>query len=308
MNNMTTQSQPQMNFENSQNKEEQSKKAEQPETVVKKENTSSNFPAKTASPAIPQKLVEAGLSQCFLAPKKAFLGAGGTEQQFAREINFAMQSLMGNDFLLNCAKQNPEYLVEAIKNVSLTGLTLNPELRLGYLIPYKGKIAFRSSYMGKVDILIRSGMVKWIEANLVYEKDLFKIQKGNEDKIIHEPDVFASDRGNIKGGYWIATLPSGLKVSGTMSKDEIDTIKQRSESVKAGKQSPWDSDYEEMAKKTIINRAFKSLPKSELSDSIIKALEVDGQYDREEFEEWRKSQPQEDKFNEEEPIYAKVIE
>lgn len=281
-------------------KTENKQENKQEAPVAKKENL----------PAIPKKLADAGLATCFLAPKQAFLAAGGSKEQFAREVNFAMQSLMNNDFLLNCAKSNPEFLIEAIKNVALTGLTLNPELRLGYLIPYNKKITFRSSYMGKVDILIRSGIVKWIEANLVYEKDAFSVTKGSKDEIIHAPDCFASDRGDIKGGYWIATMPNGLKVFGVMSKNDIDQIKQRSESMKSGGQTPWNTDYEEMAKKTIINRAFKSLPKSGISDAVLKAMEVDGQYDREEFEDWKKQQENNvrDRFNEDEITEARVVE
>lgn len=296
--------QAQMTFEQgSENKtaktgNKQENKQEAP--VAKKENL----------PAIPKKLVDAGLATCFLAPKQAFLAAGGSKEQFAREVNFSMQALMNNEFLLNSAKSNPEFLIEAIKNVALTGLTLNPELRLGYLIPYKGKITFRSSYMGKVDILIRSGIVKWIEANLVYEKDTFNVVKGSKEEITHFPDVFASDRGGIKGGYWIATMPNGLKVFGVMSKNDIDQIKQRSESAKSGGQTPWNTDYEEMAKKTIINRAFKSLPKSGISDAVLKAMEIDGQYDREEFEDWKKQQETNvrDRFNEDDVTEASIVE
>ena len=128
-------------------------------------------PVPSAPPAFPVQLK--GLESCFISPKKAFIAAGGTEQQFAREVNFAMQAMLNNPYLIDCARQYPDHLVEAIKNVSLTGLTLNPELRLGYLVPYKGKVKFQASYMGKVDILIRTGVVKDIYSDLVYANDEF---------------------------------------------------------------------------------------------------------------------------------------
>ena len=102
-------------------------------------------PVPSAPPAFPVQLK--GLESCFISPKKAFIAAGGTEQQFAREVNFAMQAMLNNPYLIDCARQYPDHLVEAIKNVSLTGLTLNPELRLGYLVPYKGKVKFQASFM-----------------------------------------------------------------------------------------------------------------------------------------------------------------
>jgi recombination protein RecT len=227
------------------------------------------------------------LAAAFMAPKKAFISAGGTETKFNAEVNFAMQSLMNNSFLVDCAKKDPQCLVEAIKNVGLTGLTLNPELRLGYLVPFKGKIKFMSSYMGKIDILIRTGMVKSIYADLVYEKDKFVYRKGVNGTLEHYPEPFAEDRGEIKGGYYYAVLSNGQVMYDVMPKSRIDEIKNRSESVKKGGISPWNTDPVEMMKKTIINWAFKSLPKTGISEDVLKTIEAMNNFDNSEFEEWK---------------------
>ena len=150
--------------------------------------------APPAPPAIPQILVDAGLQACFSAPRKAFIAAGGTDEEFAREVNFAISLMMKNDYLITCAKSNPDYLIEAIKAVGLTKLSLNPELKLAYLVPRKGKIYFSSSYMGKREILMRAGIVQWVEANLVYEGDEFEVRKGSTSEIIHKPDYFGNNR------------------------------------------------------------------------------------------------------------------
>ena len=266
------------------------------------------LPEKTkTAPALPKKLADAGMTTVLIQPKKAFLAAGGTVQQFNREINFAVQCLMNSDFLLDCAKKFPDHFVEAIKNVALTDLTLNPELRLAYLVPYKGKVKFQSSYIGKTEILTRAGVVRQIEANLVYESDVFKAYKGTRSEIIHEPNYFAANRGKIMGGYYVAVLPNGEKKFDIMPETRIKEIMNRSEAVKAGKGSPWDTDFEEMAKKTIINWAFKSLPKTGISESMLKVIEIDSQLDNEEFEDWKKSQQAKiDRF-EEETQYAEVV-
>jgi recombination protein RecT len=212
---------------------------------------------------------------------------------------------MNNDFLLDCAKKFPDHFLEAIKNVALTDLTLNPELRLAYLVPYKGKVKFQSSYIGKIEILTRAGVVRQIEANLVYESDIFRVSKGTHSEIIHEPNYFAANRGKIMGGYYVAILPNGEKKFDVMPKARIDDIMNRSEAVKAGKGSPWDTDFEEMAKKTIINWSFKSLPKTGISESMLKVIEIDSQSDNEEFEDWKKSQQSKgDRFDEE---YAEEV-
>ena len=257
------------------------------------------------APTFPQQL--SGLEKCFISPKQAFLAAGGTEQQFAREVNFAMQAMLNNTYLIDCAKAYPDHLIEAIKNVSLTGLSLNPELKLGYLVPYKGKVKFQASYMGKVDILIRTGVVKDIYADLVYTNDKFIMTKGTGGKLTHEPDVFG-ERGDLMGGYYYAILTSGAEKYDAMPKSRIEEIKSRSEAVKKGKQSPWDTDFEEMARKTVVNWAFKFLPKTGISDSMIKVLEVESQLDDEMFEDWRKSQSQKpDDFEEEDTPYAEEV-
>lgn len=289
-------------------KAEQKDVFQQPQKTTENKPTvdNANVPAKK-TPSLPKKLLDAGFATVLLQPKQAFIAAGGTDQQFAREVNFAAQLLMDNEYLFKCAQQYPDNFVESIKNIALTGLTLNPELRLSYLVPYKGKVKFQSSYMGKVDILTRSGVVRMIEANLVYDKDTFKVIKGLNPELVHEPDYFNASRGAIKGGYWIAVLPNGQKKFDVMPLSRIDDIKQRSEAVKSGKGSPWDTDFEEMAKKTIINWAFKSLPKSGLSDDMVKVLEIEGQFEREEFDDWKKTQQPKDKFNEEPEFTDAVV-
>jgi recombination protein RecT len=276
---------------------------EQTNQEIKPAETKKDEPKKEVAvytpPALPKKLIDAGFAQILASPKKAFIASGGTEQQFAKEVNFAAQLLMGNDYLFECAYKYPDNFIEAIKNIALTGLTLNPELRLAYLVPYKGKVKFQSSYMGKVDILIRAGVAKWFEANLVYEKDTFTVVKGTESKIIHNPDYFADDRGKLMGGYWYAILPNGQSAFDVMPKKRIDEIQAMSEAVKSGKQSPWDTNLEEMQRKTVLNWGFKFIPKTEISPALLKVIETESQFDNEVFEDWKQEQQnKKDKFDE----------
>lgn len=111
--------------------------------------------------------------------------------------------------------------------------------------------------------------------------------KGTGGTIIHKPNVFG-ERGDLLGGYYFAVLTSGVVKFDAMPKARIEEIKSRSEAVKKGKQSPWDTDFEEMARKTIVNWAFKFLPKTGISDSMIKVLETESQLDDEMFEDWKR--------------------
>ncbi|MCY1536136.1 RecT family protein [compost metagenome] len=60
-----------------------------------------------------------------------------------------------------------------------------------------------------------------------------------------------------------------------MSRDDIDGIMNRSQSVKSGKSSPWKTDYGEMAKKTVVKRAYKYWPKTDRLDRAIHHLNTE---------------------------------
>lgn len=246
-------------------------------------------------------------NEIVIMAKDSFLKVGVSEEQFNREAGFAIQAFRQNNYLTTMDKQS---IKDAIVNVALTGLTLNPELKLGYLIPFKGKLYFRSSYMGKREILLRSGMVRDVWSELVYEADEFAVHGGATREIVHNlPSNPFADRGKIVGGYWVAILHNGERPFGIMSKEEIDNISRRSESLKAGKSSPWVTDYEEMAKKTILNRAFKSLPKTGISEDCLRSMEADVQLDQEEQQEWIKKNtiPTTDSIDDDGPEDAVII-
>jgi recombination protein RecT len=205
--------------------------------------------------------------------------------------------------------------MRAVIQVALTGLTLNPELRLGYLVPRKGVVYFTSSYMGKREIIIRTGMVRTLNAVLVYDGEKIIVTEGTHRDLIHERNKNPFQRGPMIGGYWRATLKTGEQDFGLMSKEEIDEIRDMySESVKSEnkkkvderKTTTWDTNYEDMALKTLINKAFKSLPKTGISDDVLKALEADNELDNAMFEDWKevvknKSKNEPDPFEEDGP-------
>src|SRR5690606_7789736 len=94
---------------------------------------------------------------------------------FQKEASFALQIFEGNDYL---TKMSPDSIRNAIVNVSLTGLTLNPVMKMAYLIPRKGKCVLDVSYMGLAKILTDTGSVKNIEANIVYWGEPFQLERG----------------------------------------------------------------------------------------------------------------------------------
>lgn len=194
---------------------------------------------------------------------------------FEREAGFAIQILTANDYVSKLAANDRQSVVNAVTNIAAIGISLNPAKRQAYLVPRKGKICLDISYMGLIDLAIDSGSIMWAQAELVYTADAFTLN-GFDKPPTHSYNPFAKDRGDVIGAYVVVKTHSGDYLTTCMSREEIDSIKNRSESVKAGKTSPWDTDYGEMAKKTVVKRAYKYWPKSDRLDQAIHHLNTDG--------------------------------
>lgn len=235
----------------------------------------------------PLAKLQTAFARPFDAFRKAFADPATADRIMAKEIDFAAQAMMANPYLIECAAQHPDDLVNALKNVALTGSTLNPVLKQGYLVPFKGKISFMPSYMGLVDVLNRSGLVRKIEAHPVFDGDEFSVTYGTAEQLIHKPDPWGTrDKDHLKGCYYYIELADGTTMWDTMSAEEIEDVRRRSPSVTKGKASPWDTDYIEMAKKTLIRRAFKAVPKTGLSDDKLKTITAAVDYDEQVEREW----------------------
>lgn len=194
---------------------------------------------------------------------------------FEREAGFAIQVLTSNDYVAKLAAGDRQSVVNAVTNIAAIGISLNPAKKQAYLVPRKGKICLDISYMGLIDLAIQSGSIMWAQADLVYANDAFTLN-GFDHPPTHSFNPFSKERGDMVGAYVVVKMHSGDYLTECMSREDIDAIKNRSESVKAGKQSPWDTDYGEMAKKTVVKRAYKYWPKSDRLDQAIHHLNTDG--------------------------------
>lgn len=114
----------------------------------------------------------------------------------------------------------------------------------------------------------------WAQAELVYAQDSFALN-GFDKPPTHSYNPFSSDRGDIVGVYVVVKTADGDYLTTCMSRADIDAIMNRSQSVKSGKSSPWKTDYGEMAKKTVVKRAYKYWPKTDRLDKAIHHLNTD---------------------------------
>lgn len=157
--------------------------------------------------------------------------------------------------LLDC---NPMTVMNAVIEASQLGLMPDGVLGHGYIVPYKTTAVFIPGYKGLLDLARRSGEIAWVQARLVFENDEFDYQYGMDPKLHHVPArVSAKEPGKFIAAYGIAKYKTGEFHFEVMHRDEIDDIRKRS---RAGNDGPWVTDYNEMARKTVIRRLCKFLP------------------------------------------------
>jgi recombination protein RecT len=193
---------------------------------------------------------------------------------FDREAGFAIQAMENNDFLAKVAMGNRQSVVNAVNNIASIGISLNPAKKQAYLVPRDGRVCLDISYMGLVDLATSTGSIRWAQAELVHAADHFELS-GIDRAPLHKFNPFHPERGDIVGAYVVVKTADGDYLTTTMSRADIDSIMQRSQSFKSGKSSPWKTDYGEMAKKTVVKRAYKYWPKTERLDQAIHYLNTD---------------------------------
>ena len=167
----------------------------------------------------------------------------------------AMLAVRQNSDLQRCS---PETIIESVVKAASLGLDPGGALGEAYLVPYGNRCQLIPGYQGMISIARRSGVVRTIRAHTVCEADEWEYTLGLAPTLIHKPSM-RGDRGAIVAVYAVADLVDGGHQFEVMSTGEVDAIRTRSRASHSG---PWKTDYGEMAKKTVVRRLFKYLPKS----------------------------------------------
>lgn len=183
-----------------------------------------------------------------------------TPERFTR---IAMTALSTNPKLQACTGES---FLGALMQAAQLGLEPNTPLGQAYLIPYGNQCQFQLGYKGLIELAHRSGEFKSIYAQTVYENDEFSFELGLDANLIHKP-VLGSSRGKPIAYYAVYKLVNGGYGFEVMSYDDVmDHAKQFSKSVNNG---PWKSNFDEMAKKTVLKKVLKYAPiKTEFARGI----------------------------------------
>lgn len=185
---------------------------------------------------------------------KAALPSVMTPERFTR---ITMSALSANPKLQECS---PQSFLGAMMTAAQLGLEPNTPLGQAYLIPYRNhgrmECQFQLGYKGLIDLAYRSGEVSIIQAHTVFENDDFTYELGLDPKLRHIPAK--SNRGNPIAYYaMFKTKDDGYGFQ-VMSLEEVSAhARKYSKSFSNG---PWQTNFDEMAKKTVLKKVLKYAP------------------------------------------------
>lgn len=181
-----------------------------------------------------------------------------------RMMRIAVTACQKTPKLLDC---RPVSLLGAIIQCAQLGLEPNDGTGRAWLIPFGNEVTFIPGYRGLVDLARRSGEIKRFDVRAVHAGDVFQYSYGLKPLLNHIPKP--AERGDLTHVYAVAEFKDGGLQFDVMTKEEVDKIRKRS---KASSSGPWVTDYEEMAKKTVVRRICKMLP---VSAETIQAVHLD---------------------------------
>ncbi|OUP80756.1 recombinase RecT [Lachnoclostridium sp. An169] len=179
-----------------------------------------------------------------------------TPERFTR---MALSALNTTPKLQECTQMS---FLAALMNAAQLGLEPNTPLGQAYLIPYNNKqvmeCQFQIGYKGLIDLAYRNPQMQIVSAQTVYENDEFEYELGLNPKLEHRPAL--TDRGEIRLFYGLFKLVNGGFGFEVMSKEAVDAYAKEYSKSFDSSFSPWKTNYEAMAKKTVIKQALKYAP------------------------------------------------
>lgn len=171
----------------------------------------------------------------------------------------------GTPALNACTKES---IANSLLDMTVQGLS--PAKTQCYFVVYGNQLQLLRSYFGTQVVLKRLSNVKDIWANVIYQDDVFDYENyhGRERLISHKTSFENRDK-EILGAYAVVLTVDNEEILTVMTKKEIETSWGQSKT----SQSVHKKFPQEMAKRTVINRAAKAyINTSDDSDLLIESI------------------------------------
>ncbi|MEK3792037.1 RecT family recombinase [Paenibacillus sp. FSL R7-0204] len=176
-----------------------------------------------------------------------------------------VQDKNGKPALEVCTRES---VANALLDMVVQGLS--PAKTQCYFIVYGTKLQLNRSYFGTQAVLKRLSNVKDIWANVIYKGDIFEYEvAGGREKLVKHETKFENRDNEILGVYAVVKSLDDEEILTVMTKKEVDASWSQSKT----SQSVHKKFSQEMAKRTVINRAAKAyINTSDDSDLLVDAI------------------------------------
>lgn len=178
-------------------------------------------------------------------------------------VRMAQSAARINPSLLSCERAS---LMRSIMTGAILGLEIDGVTGQAFLVPYKGKVQLIVGYKGYVTLAFNSGYI--LEGRTVRANDRFAFEYGLAPYLTHsypQPTASTEERGEILAAYSVARHTAHqLSSFRVVTLDQIAAAREKSSGYQyaksKGKDSPWITNFDEMAKKTAIRAHADELP------------------------------------------------
>jgi len=176
----------------------------------------------------------------------------------------------------------PNSILKAAMTAATLDLPIDKNLGFAYILPYNNKktgikeAQFQMGYRAYIQLAIRSGQYKTINAIEIYDNEIRKVNRltGEVEFNENESEI---NRDKVVGYMAYFSLINGFEKTIYMSKDEMEShAKRYSQSYSSKKDwvvkgSLWTTDFDAMAIKTVLKRLISKygIMSIEMQDAII---------------------------------------
>lgn len=222
---------------------------------------------------------------------KSQITASQAQDVLANQLPSDVDSERFTSVVIRAVQEDPDLLGADRRSLLLAAQRaaqdgLIPDKRQGAFVVYNKKlesgqwgqfVQWQPMIGGIRKLLAKHGFD--LRSELVYEEDYFDVELGDEPSLTHKPARLGTARGELIGAYAIATGPDGRKYREVMNIEQLEFVRSLSKS----SNGPWVKFTDEMYRKTVSKRLFKSLPIPDEDDRLHGAIRRDNeQYDHDE--------------------------
>lgn len=181
----------------------------------------------------------------------------------------------GNRALEVCSRES---IANSLLDMVVQGLS--PAKTQCYFIVYGNQLQLNRSYFGTQAVLKRLTNVKDIWSNVIFDGDVFDYEiVGGREKLLKHETKFQNRDNDILGAYAVIKTIEDEEILTVMTRKEIETSWTQAKTKSVQNKFP-----QEMAKRTVINRAAKAfINTSDDSDLLVQAINnsTENEYDNE---------------------------